>query len=40
MGEWRYSSIILILSTRWKRAVIFIHQQLYPQEKEVPEPNL
>jgi hypothetical protein len=38
MGEWRYSSIILDLSTRWRRVVSLTPLQLYPPGKEPPVP--
>jgi hypothetical protein len=33
MGEWRYSSAVLDLSTRWRWVVSFMPQPLYPQVK-------
>jgi hypothetical protein len=33
MGEWRYSSTILDLGTRWKGVVSFMPLPLYPREK-------
>jgi hypothetical protein len=33
MGEWRYSSTILDLGTRWRRVVSFTSRPLYPRGK-------
>jgi hypothetical protein len=33
MGEWRYSSNILDLGTRWRRVVSFTPRPLYPRGK-------
>jgi hypothetical protein len=33
MREWRYSSNILVLGTRWRSVVIFTLRQLYPKER-------
>jgi hypothetical protein len=38
MGEWRYSSTILDLGTRWKRVVSFTLPPLYPRGKRPPYP--
>jgi hypothetical protein len=32
-GEWRYSSTILDLSTRWRQVVSFMHLPFYPWGK-------
>jgi hypothetical protein len=37
-GEWRYSSTILELRTRWRRIVSFTLQPLYTPGKECPVP--
>jgi hypothetical protein len=33
-GDWRYSSTILDLASRWKLVVNFTHRPLYPPRKE------
>jgi hypothetical protein len=38
MGEWRYSSTILGLGTRWRTVVGFTLQPLYSTRKELPIP--
>jgi hypothetical protein len=38
MREWKYSSIILDLGTRWRWVVSFMPRPLYPQGKSPPSP--
>jgi hypothetical protein len=35
IGEWRYGSIILNVSTRWRWLVSFVPQPLYPRRKSL-----
>jgi hypothetical protein len=39
MGEWRYSSTILDLGTRWRCVVSFTLRILYTRGKEAPVTN-